>query len=111
METECKNRKHCCRTFKLILMDINMPIMDGIEATKILRAKMKDQELPNTIIIACTAQVSDEQKKLCFEAGMNDFLCKPLNHNSINRILLGCEQLYQIHSRRELPSMDNSCLN
>lgn len=66
MEKECKKRKNCCKSivlivennflaFKLILMDINMPIMDGVESTKILKSKMKKQELPETTIIACTA--------------------------------------------------------
>ena len=68
-----------------------MPVMDGIEATKILKSKMQEQKLPETTIVACTAQVSDEQKQLCFQAGMNDFLCKPLNHSSISKILNGCE--------------------
>ncbi|MCM8535880.1 MAG: ATP-binding protein [Lentisphaeraceae bacterium] len=60
--------------YSLILMDMQMPVMDGLEATKIIRAE--DDDIP---IIALTANVTTEDNRLCEEAGMNAFLTKPLN--------------------------------
>ena len=57
----------------LILMDLSMPEMDGITATKIIK-KIR----PEIKIIALTANVMNEDKKACLKAGMVDFLCKPL---------------------------------
>lgn len=59
--------------FDFVLMDCQMPVMDGIEATKILRAK--GFTMP---IIAMTAHATQENRDDCFAAGMNDFLSKPL---------------------------------
>jgi CheY-like chemotaxis protein len=58
----------------LILMDIKMPILDGLEATRQIRAKQPD--LP---IIALTANAFDSDRHAAFEAGCNDFLSKPVN--------------------------------
>ncbi len=58
----------------LILMDIKMPIMDGMEATRQIKAKMPD--LP---IIALTANAFDSDRHAALEAGCNDFLSKPVN--------------------------------
>lgn len=62
-------------TFDIVLMDIQMPIMDGVEATKIIREKY-DENLP---IIALTANSSDEEKKLYELTGMNACVAKPFD--------------------------------
>ncbi|NVK24798.1 MAG: response regulator [Gammaproteobacteria bacterium] len=62
------------KNFDVILMDMNMPVMDGITATSKIRQELK----VNTPIIALTANAYDEDKKACFDVGMNDFLTKPL---------------------------------
>jgi len=62
--------------YKLILMDIQMPLLNGREATKIIReTKTKYQKIP---IIAMTAHALEAERQKCFEVGMNDFLTKPL---------------------------------
>jgi len=59
-------------TFDLVLMDCQMPVMDGYSATQALRAKKID-----TPIIALTANAMQADKEACFAAGMNDFIAKP----------------------------------
>ena len=58
----------------LILMDIKMPVMDGLEATR--QIKGKNPDLP---IIAVTANAFDSDRHAAFEAGCNDFISKPVN--------------------------------
>jgi len=68
--------------FDLILMDVSMPIKDGISATKEIRA------LGLTIpIIAITAHALESEKKTCIEAGMNDFISKPIRSKQLKTIL------------------------
>jgi len=66
----------------LILMDMNMPVMDGIEATKCIRAAEASGELQGRMpIIAMTANVLKEAVDACREAGMDDFVPKPLQRS------------------------------
>ncbi len=58
----------------LVLMDIKMPVMDGLEATRVIKAQVPD--LP---IIALTANAFDSDRMAAREAGCNDFLSKPVN--------------------------------
>lgn len=58
----------------MVLMDIKMPIMDGLEATRLIRAEMPD--LP---IIAVTANAFDNDRQQALDAGCNDFISKPVN--------------------------------
>ena len=74
-------------SYDLIFMDLQMPLMDGIEATKRIREleKMKNPDKPIRII-AMTASAMPEDKYICFEAGMNDYICKPFNREDLFRI-------------------------
>ena len=63
--------------YDLVLMDINMPIMDGYEATKRIRMLEEAQQLPPTPIIACTANAMKGDRELSISAGMDDHLGKP----------------------------------
>jgi CheY-like chemotaxis protein len=70
--------------FDIVLMDCQMPVMDGLEATRIIR-----KIYPNLPIIAVTASVTDEIRQRCLASGMNELLTKPLSFptviNTINR--------------------------
>jgi PAS domain S-box-containing protein len=65
--------------FDLIFMDINMPEMDGLEATSIIRNRGYS-DIP---IIAITADVLKEDKELCLKSGMNDFVAKPIKREVV----------------------------
>ncbi len=64
--------------FDLVLMDMSMPVMDGLQATRQIRQLEQDMEQPPCPIIALTANVMDTDEKACREAGMVDFLTKPV---------------------------------
>lgn len=61
--------------YDIVLMDIQMPVLDGIEATKLIRQIPGKQSLP---ILALTANIFEEYRQRCTEAGMNDFVGKPV---------------------------------
>jgi signal transduction histidine kinase/CheY-like chemotaxis protein len=63
-------------TFDLVLMDCEMPIMDGHEATRAIRSMQSHKK--RTPIVALTADAYEKNRKKCEEAGMNDFLSKPI---------------------------------
>lgn len=63
--------------FDMILMDIHMPEVDGMEATKWIRSQKQNAEFP--IIIALTADVIESNKEMYISKGMNDYLAKPLD--------------------------------
>lgn len=73
-------------TYDVILMDIQMPIMDGYEAAKRIRA-MEDQEKAEIPIIAVTANAFEEDRKIALEAGMNGHLAKPYDIDAIMKTL------------------------
>jgi PAS domain S-box-containing protein len=72
--------------YDLILMDMQMPVLDGLEATRRIRAVSTDTSLP---IVAMTANAFFEDKLRCMEAGMNDFLTKPVNPDVLYEVMLG----------------------
>ena len=67
------------KSYNLILMDVQMPEMDGIEATQIIRR----QNFPQPYIIAMTANAMPEDKEICINAGMDDYLAKPMKVNEL----------------------------
>ncbi|GAB4563993.1 MAG: hypothetical protein Tsb0020_13670 [Haliangiales bacterium] len=70
--------------FDIILMDCQMPVMDGITATRELR---KLDSSATTPVIALTADAHEDSKRRCFEAGMNDYLHKPVGKDSLCRTI------------------------
>ena len=72
-----------------ILMDVRMPVMNGIEATRIIRA-MDRPDAAEVSIIAMTADVFDEERKRTLEAGMNYHLSKPINAEQLYDVLKEC---------------------
>ncbi len=70
--------------FDAVLMDIHMPIVNGLEATRLIQRQRRFAELP---IIALSAGVTEEERNNCMNAGMTDFICKPININDLCRSL------------------------
>ena len=70
------------RNYDLVLMDVHMPKMDGIEATKTIRTFNQD-----TFIVALTASSDEKTKERVFEAGMNNFITKPIIPNELHKII------------------------
>ncbi|OKP96937.1 PAS domain S-box protein [Paenibacillus sp. P46E] len=69
--------------YDLVFMDIQMPLMDGIEATSIIRHEIG--QFP--VIVAATAFARKEDKELCLRAGMQDFISKPISPAEVDRVL------------------------
>jgi two-component system, sensor histidine kinase len=66
------------RPFDLVLMDLHMPVLDGLGATRAIRC-MPDASISTLPIVALTADALDETRERCLVAGMNDFLTKPVS--------------------------------
>lgn len=71
-------------TFDLVLMDLQMPEMDGLEATEILRRDFNPEQLP---IIAMTAHAMTGDRERCLASGMNDHLAKPIDPDLLYQVL------------------------
>ena len=76
-----------CRGFKLIFMDYQMPIMDGIEATIKIMEMIRNNLIDEVPIIGCTAFVTKDEILKCYDVGMKDVIFKPLNINLVKNIL------------------------
>ncbi len=63
--------------FSLMLIDLQMPLMDGLEATRRIRAHEEAERLPRMPIVAMTAYPFEGNRERCLEAGMDDFVTKP----------------------------------
>ena len=72
----------------MVLMDIQMPNMDGYEATRIIR-QFEDKRLSEIPIIAMTANAFAEDRKQAFDAGMNGHIAKPINAEDLKMTLAG----------------------
>ena len=69
----------------LILMDVSMPIMNGYQATEAIRAEEAKFGKTRTPIIAVTAHTLEEDEERCIEAGMDDYLSKPVSRAALKK--------------------------
>ena len=85
-------RRMCCTAVRpdMVFLDCQMPEMDGFEACRQVRAYEREHRLPHVPIVALTANVSQEDREMCREAGMDDFLGKPFSDRQVRELL----QLY-----------------
>lgn len=86
------------RYYDLILMDMQMPRMDGLEATRQIRRGSRNSGVP---IIAMTANAFASDRTRCIEAGMDDFVSKPVNPGNLFAIVLKW-----LEARRRRPDID-----
>ncbi len=75
--------------YDLILMDVQMPELDGIAATRLIRERETGRSTARTKILALTANTLVEDRYACFEAGMDGFLIKPLDRDKLSEALSG----------------------
>jgi CheY-like chemotaxis protein len=75
---------------RLVLMDLMLPAMSGIEAASIIRKRERDEHRPPVYIIALTASILQEDRERCLAAGMDDYLSKPVRRNKLAEILRKC---------------------
>lgn len=85
--------KECLEIFmrggiSAIIMDCHMPVMDGFEASRLIRGHEKKHGLTHTPIIALTADHVNDTRNRCFETGMDDFLTKPIDFDLLNDKLI-----------------------
>jgi len=92
------------RDFDLVLMDIQMPKMDGLTATRNIRSTQSQVRNHDIPIIAMTAHALKGHKEKCFDAGMNDFLTKPLSIDSLVRAIdkTGIQPSYHTEPEKEV---------
>ena len=75
------------RNYDLILMDCQMPVMDGLLATNTIRAREQSEKHVAAPIVALTANAFDADREKCLAAGMNDYLSKPFSREQLHEML------------------------
>jgi len=78
------------RPYDIVLMDAHMPVLDGLEATRVIKdlyAALDDAAPATPPIVAVTANAFDEDRRRCLEAGMDDYLAKPFDRDALHRLL------------------------
>jgi len=90
---------------EIIFMDCQMPVMDGLEATKVIRAYEKEHG-GNRCIIAMTANAMKGDREICLQAGMDDYMSKPISREKI-AVMIQRNLLHRSQNSPHKPSSDN----
>ncbi|WP_338166453.1 response regulator [Vibrio sp. 10N] len=94
------------QNYTFILMDCMMPVMDGFEATEMIRATEQRLELARTPIIALTASVVDDDIQKCFDSGMDDYVPKPFKAEILKEKIVTAIELKQQELGKQQSSID-----
>ena len=89
--------------FHLVLMDVQMPVLDGYDATRLIRAD-EDPAVREVLVIAMTASAIQGDKEKCLEAGMNNYLAKPVRAAVLKSML----ESYLNQSDQPMPDLQNT---
>ena len=81
------------KSYDLILMDIQMPEMDGLETTRYIRKQESESQLPPIAIVAMTANATEDDQNVCRDAGMSDYISKPIQIDKLKSMLQRYESL------------------
>lgn len=81
------------KSYDLILMDIQMPEMDGLETTQFIRNQEAESQLNPIAIVAITANATHDDQDTCRKVGMNDYISKPIQIEELRNILHRYESL------------------
>jgi len=105
---ECENGEVAVQTFQennidLVLMDVMMPVMNGIDATKQIKQLSEHDFIP---VLFLTALTTDDEMQECIEAGGDDFLSKPINLKVLESKILAFERIHHIY-RETKQAKDN----
>jgi CheY-like chemotaxis protein len=79
------------QSYDVVLMDVQMPEMDGLEATRHICQQWTAQRRPR--IIAMTANATPEDRDVCLAAGMDDYVSKPVHKKTLQEVLARCCRL------------------
>ena len=79
--------KMCSSDYDIVLMDVQMPVMDGVEATSLIRNKSSKVRNHNVPIVAMTAHALKGDREKCIEAGMDDYISKPIDFNKLKNVI------------------------
>lgn len=87
MFKELGNKPCCNQSYRLVIMDINMPIMDGVTATRNILQYCQDSNITPPTICALTAYDDPNLRTDCLKAGMKRILCKPLSLREFKTVM------------------------
>ena len=90
--------------FEAILMDCQMPVMDGYEATRQIRDNAAGKKYQNVPIIAMTANAMTGDREKCLQSGMNDYISKPIDPDTLEEVLRANLNLEAMSAPQALPS-------
>jgi len=95
----------CDQTYSIVFMDVQMPNVDGLEATQIIR---DIEDLVQPYIIAMTANALSDDREACFAAGMDDFVSKPVSIADIKNALLRALENNRNDAGKQIPAISDS---
>ena len=95
-----REKKH-----RLILLDCQMPEMDGYEASQKIREIEREQNLPHTYILALTACAMEGDRELCLAAGMDDYISKPVKEEELRAALARAVAAINAPAEKEKPAL------
>ncbi|CAD8074400.1 unnamed protein product [Paramecium sonneborni] len=81
---------NCCKWIRCVIIDIQMPLMDGYQTSKLIRIMENEKQINKCTIIGCSGFSDEETKKQGFESGMDYFISKPVTQGELQTVLNQC---------------------